>query len=145
MASGIAMLAMLPSEGGCGSADTTDLAQARRMPAPAEVAGNDFANELPGSATGTEQEGGAEQAVSLEADTSTIPHSEIDLDAALREIAALETPADVDAHMFAELKAELERLLAEHASDEDWIQKTEAQRRSTTLMPMIWTPVLQIT
>ncbi|MEZ5336881.1 MAG: hypothetical protein R3F46_01325 [bacterium] len=72
IASGIAMLAMLLA-GGCGSsADTTDMAQAGRMPAPAEVAGSAVANELPGSA-GTGQEGGAEQAVSLEADTSTIP------------------------------------------------------------------------
>ncbi|MEZ5336883.1 MAG: hypothetical protein R3F46_01340 [bacterium] len=131
MASGVAMLAILLA-GGCGGADATDLAQAGRMPAPAEVAGNDFANELPGSATGTEQEGGAEQAVSLEADTSTIPHSEIDLDAALHEIAALEAPADVDADMFGELKAELGRLLEDRETEGIVVDDSDLQAARRT-------------
>ncbi|MEZ5336879.1 MAG: hypothetical protein R3F46_01315 [bacterium] len=45
------------------------------------------------------------------------PGSPIDLDSALREIAALETPADVDAEMFAKLKAELERLLGNQGEE----------------------------
>ena len=50
------------------------------------------------------------------ADTSL--EMEIDLPAALREIAALQTPENVDAEVFEELKAELARVLREQAAPE---------------------------
>ena len=89
MASAACILASMLA-GGCGSGvDTTDLAQSGRMPDPAEI-------------------------VQQVSESGTVA---IDLTAAMREIAALETPADVDAEVFAELKAELARLLEEADAD----------------------------
>ncbi|MCB1186922.1 hypothetical protein KDL29_07115 [bacterium] len=97
MASAACILAMLLASGCGGGVESTDLAQVGNMPAPAEI-------------------------VQQVSESSNVA---IDLPAAMREIAALEAPADVDAEVFAELKDELTRLLGERISGRELAEEPQ--------------------
>lgn len=98
----IVLAALLPGLAGCGGGGTA--------PAPDTTLGT--------TATGPAGNGSARpDAATPEIDSmqpfAAVPDPTMDLDTALAEIDALATPADVDAAVFAQLKAELARLLGE--------------------------------
>ena len=109
----IVVAALLPGLAGCGAGTAPEagidmhMAQAGRLPAPADVR------------SGVDTGAGGGAAGEVDNPSGNLPDStdqllsDGTLDAALAEIDALAAPDDVDADVFAELKAELTRLLGD--------------------------------
>ncbi|MCB1186923.1 hypothetical protein KDL29_07120 [bacterium] len=98
-----------------GGTDTTGIAFGGETQADASLPGV----TVPGSTTAPSVDAGqlaaGKPGLAEPAVADSVMGTVIDLPTALREIAAQETPADVDAEVFAELKVELARLLGDPA------------------------------